>query len=238
MIAAGPLGGDAGLAHREAGREVGVAAGDDDAAVGRVGVHPRALDPEACWSCGRARRRRSGTSSRARCRRSTPPWPLSVEPALTQWPAVSRKPWPVDGLRRLKPAEQELPLMPSPPSMKFAAAPGASSEKLDGDRVAVLGQQLLGGRRLALGGRDVHDVARRVDGPARERRGLRLRRLAVPGTPPPARRGRPGSRSSSRRLCAARRASAPGRLGLLEQALVGDHHDQVAALEVVLGEPA
>src|SRR5262245_14509538 len=55
----------------------------------------------------------------------TPPWPVSVEPALTQWPAVSRKRAPVDRLRRLKPAEHEAPLIESPPSMKLAAVSGA-----------------------------------------------------------------------------------------------------------------
>src|SRR5215218_2828639 len=55
----------------------------------------------------------------------TPPWPVSVEPALTQWPAVSRKRAPVEGLRRLKPAEHEPPLIASPPSMKSAAVWGA-----------------------------------------------------------------------------------------------------------------
>ena len=34
----------------------------------------------------------------------------------------------MDGLRRLKPAEQELPLMPSPPSIQLAAGSGAASE--------------------------------------------------------------------------------------------------------------
>ena len=83
----------------------------------------------------------------------------------------------------------------------------------------------------AVGG-DLHRVAERVDRPAGERPALRACSCSRPGTPPRVELG-----LDRVELAQAVRREArvgAGRLRLLEQALVGHHHDQLAALEVVL----
>ena len=229
--AAGELGVDAGLADDRADGRVGPAGEAVERAVGRVGVKPRALDPVAGVLV--ADDRVVEGREPALVRRAEEHGALAVDD-LAGVQAVARGQQELGTSGRVAQVEAGgavVAVVAVAAVHEVDGRLGQGVDRLDGDRVAVLGGRLAGRAGLLLRGRDLHAVGDRIERDGRER-ALRLGDLALLAVRVAA--GAEAGLDLAELLEAVRDQArlGAGALDLLEQAAIGHVDDQLAALEV------